>query len=126
MTPTEKIQNFIENLVKAYVNSKFFCIPIHKTYDALWTIRKPFELEGSYTFFKLIKAGDIKTLQKFYHKNNNYLYQIDSFGRSALIYAVQTKQSISVEFLLSHGMNVDYQGYNQKTALFYAIKFSDY
>lgn len=92
MTPAEKMQNFIENLIKVHTNSKFFCIPIHKIYDVLWTVRKPFELEGSYTFFKLIKAGDIKTLKKFYHNNNDYLYQIDSFGRSALIYAVQTKQ----------------------------------
>lgn len=68
----------------------------------------------------------MEALKKFIKKNKSFVYQIDSEGRSPLIYAAQNRQSGVVEFLLGLGINVEEKAYNKRTALYYALKGNDY
>lgn len=53
--------------------------------------RKPFELEGSYAFFKYIKLNDASRVKNFIEKNPEYAHQIDYEHRTPLIYATQNR-----------------------------------
>ncbi len=41
---------------------------------AFRTNRSPYELEGSYAFFKCIKMGDLEAVRTFVEKDHNYVF----------------------------------------------------
>ena len=65
----EKLVIFSKKMVLTIHNSKLYCIPHYKMYTVLWKARNPFELEGSYAFFKLVKAGNLPMIQNFLQQN---------------------------------------------------------
>lgn len=103
-------------------SAHFFGVPYDRMYAVLWKERAPFELEGSYSFFKFIKGGNLSIVRNFVLQNSEYAHQIDSDGRSALVYAVQNNQAAIVDYLCSLGFNLDRETNSGTTALYYAIK----
>lgn len=43
-------------------------------------------MEGSYAFFKAIKARDFESVKSFIDIDQKYLYEIDTQGKTPLIY----------------------------------------
>ncbi len=44
-------------------------------------------MEGSYAFFKAIKFNDFQCIKSFLQIDQKYLYEVDSNGRTPLLYA---------------------------------------
>ena len=103
-----------------------FGIEKEKLHIVLWKVWSPFELEGSYAFFKLIKTGDLSMIKNFILQNPNYAYQVDHEGRTSLIYAVQNGRLEIVKYLIGLGFNINKETYLRATALYYAIKTDNY
>jgi ankyrin repeat protein len=57
-------------------------------------------MEGSYAFFKAIKFGDFECIKSFVQIDQAYLYEVDTNGRTPLIYACLHNQERIAMFLL--------------------------
>lgn len=57
-------------------------------------------MEGSYAFFKAIKFGDFECIKSFVQIDQAYLYEVETNGRTPLIYACLHNQERIAKFLL--------------------------
>ena len=99
-----------------------FGIEKQDIFSVLWKIREPFELQGSYAFFKLIKSGNFLNVKYFLSQNPEYAYQIDHEKRTTLMYAVQNGQLEIANHLITLGFNVNKVNEEGYSAIYYAIK----
>ena len=91
-------------------------------YNAFWKNPAPFEMSGSYAFFKAIKRGDMAGVKKFLHADPLYLYERDLKGRSPLIYAYANNRHELVQFILTKEVNVNQKCFRKRSALYYALR----
>lgn len=90
-------------------------------YVAFQNKREPYQMEGSYAFFKCIKQGDIESVRTFISANSYYVYEVDFHGRSALSYACYYNQTEIVKEILKVGVHSDRLCNAGRTSLWYAI-----
>lgn len=82
---------------------------------------QPYELEGSYAFFKCIKMGDLQSVRTFLSRNPLFLFEVEYNGKSPLSYACIFNQLAIASLLLQEGVNSDRPCKAGKTSLFYAL-----
>ena len=55
--------------------------------------RNPYNLEGSYAFFKCIKGGDLYAVKVFLGSNRNFIFEVEGDGKTPLHYAAYHNQT---------------------------------
>lgn len=83
--------------------------------------RDPFGLQGSYAFFKFIKQGDLSSVKTFVENDRQFIFEVDSGGKTSLSYACIHDQTEIALYILSVGVNSDLKCYKGHTSLYYAI-----
>ena len=120
-TLRERFKMFIRNLMKVHHVAFMFGIDRKDLYLVLWKKYTPFEIEGSYLFFRAIKDMDANIVQSFVQRDRKFLYQLDKEGRSTLIYACIYEHVPIVEYITSMGVNIEHKCSKGKNALYYAL-----
>lgn len=91
-------------------------------FSAFRTNKDPFDLEGSYAFFKCIKQGDAASVKIFLKNNYLYVFEIEYNGKSPLSYAANHNQLEVAKLILDVGVNSDMLCHNGHTSLYYALQ----
>lgn len=126
MTLAERFKRFGSILVKILYLAKHFDITSSESiYKAFWKNPDPYEMSGSYSFFKAIKRGDSDGVQKFLDANLDFLYEKDHRGRSPLIYACACNKREVVKTLLNNEININKVCDKKRNALYYALRHDD-
>ena len=96
----ERFRFLGKHLIKASLQANFYMVDENHFCQAFWEHREPFQMEGSYAFYKAIKMDDIDCVKTFINIDLNYLYERDSNGNTPLLYAtIHNKTEITLYFL---------------------------
>lgn len=83
---------------------------------------QPYELEGSYLFFRAIEKQDMQTLRSMVNMQPRLLFQMDEEGRTPLILAAKLDLLEVCQLFIAVGCNLDSFSYRYHTAAHYAIQ----
>lgn len=89
-------------------------------------MKKPFERDGSYAFFKCIKKNDMDLFNMFIKRCRYYVYDINHQFKTCL-HLVASKGYLDIcQKILELGCEIDKEDFLERTPLYYAIKNGHY
>lgn len=121
MSRQERIMDFLRKFMRAKQSGDIFGIPNVLLYEGMYSKPQPYELEGSYLFFRAIEKKDMKTLRSMVGVQPRMLFQIDEDGRTPIIYAAYLNNLEICQLFITIGCNLDAFSYRYHTAIYYAI-----
>lgn len=121
MSRREKILDFLRKFWRVKQSGEIFGIPHHLLYEGMCCKPRPYELEGSYLFFRAIEKKDMQTLKSMLNHQPRLLFQMDEDGRTPLIYSAKLNNIECCRLFMVVGSNLDAFNYRHHTAVYYAI-----
>lgn len=116
-----RFQILKKTLVKWAALFYVYGISKENIFSAFRINRDPYELEGSYAFFKCIKLGDIPSIKIFLNNNPQFVFELEFNGKTPLSYAAFHNQTEVAKLILEVGVNSDLPCHSGHTSLYYAI-----